>query len=159
MTTKLNPRAQQPVKSGMLIPPRRKLVRGAFSFIAALLLATGAARADDPKSAAETYCHLLKLEGKDYQSCLEHPELWTTSAPSSPYAEKDYMIDCVSYKWKERHFHLKRGDACVFRNCRGNPPEICAEGNWGRVPRKLLREQLRDLGRVPRAKYVKANSK
>ena len=81
------------------------------------------------------------------------------NSPSRVYAERDYMIDCHSYKWKERHFHLKRGSACVFRNCRANPPEICAEGNWGRVPRKLLREQLRDLGRVPRWENVTTDPK
>jgi len=31
----------------------------------------------DPKSGADAYCHALKLDGESYQSCLEHPELWT----------------------------------------------------------------------------------
>lgn len=38
MTTKLNPRAQQPVRFRVL-PPRRKLVRGAFYFGLTLLAA------------------------------------------------------------------------------------------------------------------------
>jgi hypothetical protein len=42
-----------------------------------------------------------------------------------------------------------------MRNCRSNPPEICAGGNWGPVPRELLRQQLHDLGRVPHERYVK----
>jgi hypothetical protein len=107
--------------------------------IAALLLAKGAARADDVRVRDATAAELLAIMKK----------------PSFAYAEKDYMWDCQSYKWKERQYHLKRGDACVMRNCRSNPPEICAGGNWGPVPSKLLKQQLRDLGRVPRERYVK----
>jgi hypothetical protein len=42
---KLNPRSQQPVRSGVL-PPRRKLVSGVFS-LAMLFLATGTAHAQN----------------------------------------------------------------------------------------------------------------
>jgi len=44
-------------------------------------------QADDPKSTAEIHCQLLKLDGKDYQSCLDHPGLWTS--PEAPYSDED----------------------------------------------------------------------
>jgi hypothetical protein len=118
----------------------------------------------DPKSGADAYCHALKLDGESYQSCLEHPELWTWGPEHSPYAEKDYIWDCASYRWKweDRSFGRRQGyktlaDACVKRTCGGNP-SMCADGNLGYVPRKLRQQQqqqLRDLGRVPRERYVK----
>jgi hypothetical protein len=83
--------------------------------------------------------------------------------PQNPYAEKDYIWDCASYRWKweDRSFGSKHGyktlaDACVMRHCRGaNNQYFCTDGNLGYVPRKLRRQQLRDLGRIPRERYVK----
>jgi hypothetical protein len=128
--------------------------------IAALLLATGTAHSDDPKSGAETYCRLLKLQTDEaFQSCVEHPDLWTYAPDSSPYSEKDYIWDCVSYrwKWKEMKYYKTLAEACVMRPCRwADNWAMCANGNLGYVPRKLRRQQLRELGRVPRQKYVKA---
>jgi|SRR6516165_3144222 len=120
------------------------------------------AQTPDAKSGADVYCRSLKLETDEaYQSCLLHPELWTLEPNSSPYSEKDYIWDCVSYRWKweEAKYYKTLADACVMRSCRGNHVALCANGNWGYVPRKLRRIQLRELGRVPNAKYVKANSK
>ena len=79
------------------------------------------------------------------------------------YAQKDYIWDCASYRWKweDREWGRKHGyktlaDACVMRPCRWMDNwSMCADGNMGYVPRKLLRKQLRDLGRVPRERYVK----
>ena len=105
--------------------------------IAALFLAKGATHAEVQMRDA-TAAELLAIMNK----------------PSFAYAEKDYMIDCQSYHWKA----LRSGnplDGCVLRNCRSNPPEICANGNWGPVPRKLRKIQLRELGRVPQERYVK----
>ena len=80
------------------------------------------------------------------------------------YAEKDYIWDCASYrfKWEEdrswgrSHGYKTLADACVKRYCRsaGNWA-MCANGNLGYVPRKLRRIQLRELGRVPQERYVK----
>jgi len=120
------------------------------------------------RSRSQAYCHLLKLNTDEaYQSCLEHPELWTYAPDSSPYAEKDYIWDCASYRWKweDRSFGRRNGyktlaDACVMRPCRWMDNwAMCANGNMGYVPRKLRRIQQRELGRVPHEKYVKANSK
>ena len=96
--------------------------------VAALFLATGTAHAEVQVRDA-TAAELLAIMNK----------------PSFAYAEKDYIIDCVSYLGTK---------GCVTRNCRSNPPEVCMNGNWGRVPRKLLRQQLRELGRVPHERYV-----
>jgi hypothetical protein len=79
------------------------------------------------------------------------------------YAEKDYIWDCASYRWKweDREFGRHHGyktlaDACVMRPCRWlDNWAMCANGNLGYVPRKLRRQQLRDLGRIPRERYVK----
>jgi hypothetical protein len=103
-------------------------MRAHISLIAALFLATGAAQAEVEVRQA-TAEELLAIMNK----------------PSYAYAEKDYIWDCVSY--------LKT-KGCVMRNCRGNPPEVCANGNWGRVPRNLLRIQRRELGRIPQERYV-----
>jgi hypothetical protein len=71
-----------------------------------------------------------------------HAETSAVESRNSPYAEKDYIWDCASYHWK------------ALRS--GNPLDGCVrDGNWGPVPRKLRRQQLRDLGRVPRERYVK----
>jgi hypothetical protein len=78
------------------------------------------------------------------------------------YAEKDYIWDCASYRWKwedrefgRRHGYKTLADACVMRRCRmlGNWA-YCANGNVGYVPRKLRKQQLRDLGRIPSERYV-----
>jgi hypothetical protein len=134
--------------------PRDTSVKRLFlSSVAALFLATGVAHAEVP------HCKDVPPGTPCWRESTAEELKAILNKPSYAYAEKDYMIDCQSYKWKERAFHLKRGDACVFRNCRSNPPEICAGGNWGPVPRKLLRQQIRDLGRVPRERYVKDVSK
>jgi hypothetical protein len=102
--------------------------------IAALFLATGAARADDPKSSAEIYCELLKLEGKDYQSCLQNPAVWTYVRPEWPYSDKDagwpVMIEgdwgCGKISLRRTHqkvnnqggwdsFHLYSSDGKFFK--------------------------------------------
>jgi hypothetical protein len=137
-----------------------------LTVIAALMFMALRPAQADPKSGADAYCHALKLDTEAYQSCLDHPELWTYVPNSSPYADKDYIWDCASYRWKweDRSFGRHHGyktlaDACVKRSCRGNPPNVCADGNWGYVPRKLRRIQWRELGRVPHEKYAKENSK
>jgi hypothetical protein len=80
----------------------------------------------------------------------------------NPYAAKDYIWDCASYRWKweDRSFGRPNGyktlaDACVKRNCGGNNQFFCNGGNLGYVPSKLRRQQLRDLGRVPHERYVR----
>jgi hypothetical protein len=106
--------------------------------VAALFLATGTAHAEVQVRDA-TAAELLAIMNK----------------PSFAYAEKDYIWDCASYAWKAQHYHFAYADACVQRNCQSNPPEICAGGNIGHVPRKLRRQQIRELGRVPQERYVK----
>jgi hypothetical protein len=56
----------------------------------------------------------------------------------NPYAEKDYIWDCASYRWKweDRGFGRHAGcktlaDACVKRNCGGNNQYFCDGGNVG----------------------------
>lgn len=131
--------------------------------LAALLLATGTAYAYDEsdevlrercENGATYWCPILDQR-------IEQRKRWI-EANQSPYAEKDYIIDCQSYRWKwedrsfgRRHGYKTLADACVTRNCRSNPPGLCDDGNWGPVPRALLEEQLRDLGRVPGKRYVK----
>jgi hypothetical protein len=73
--------------------------------------------------------------------------------PPNPYAEKDYIWDCASYRWKweDRSFGRHHGyktlaDACVKRNCGGNNQYFCDDGNLGYVPRKLRKMQLMILG-------------
>jgi hypothetical protein len=73
------------------------------------------------------------------------------NSPSHAYAKKDYIWDCVSYAGRKD----KGPRGCVVRNCRSHPPEVCAGGKWGHVPRKLRKEQIRDLGRIPQERYVK----
>jgi hypothetical protein len=81
----------------------------------------------------------------------------------NPYAQKGYIWDCASYRWKweDRSFGRPKGyktlaDACVKRPCRMLDNQyMCAGGNLGYVPRKLRSQQLRDLGRVPSERYVK----
>jgi hypothetical protein len=96
----------------------------------------------------------LVCDNKDKEKCKLAP---------NPYAEKDYIWDCASYRWKweDRSFGRSNGyktlaDACVKRPCRWlDNWAMCAGGNLGYVPRKLRRQQLRDLGRVPSERYVK----
>jgi hypothetical protein len=75
----------------------------------------------------------------------------------NPYAEKDYVWDCASYRWKWEDRRVPTlAAACVMRYCRsGDNQYFCTDGNLGYVPHKLRRQQLRDLGRVPRERYVK----
>jgi len=116
--------------------------------IAALFLATGTAQSEELLKTTLPHC-----EENDTRPCWRETTreelLKTMNSPSYRYAEKDYIWDCETYKWKG---HGK--PYCVTRGCRGNPPEVCASGNWGRVPRKLRRQQLRELGRVPHERYV-----
>ena len=81
---------------------------------------------------------------------------------SGPFAEKDCIWDCASYRWKwedrsfgRRHGYKTLADACVKRNSGGNNQYYCLGGNLGYVPRKLRKQQLRDLGRVPQERYVR----
>jgi hypothetical protein len=124
--------------------------------IAALFLATGA-QAEEVES---TY--VLR------ERCKNGATYWCDvlnerSAPSRAYAEKDYIWDCASYRWKwedrtfgARHGYKTLADACVMRTCRSADNwSMCAHGNLGYVPRKLREQQLRDLGRVPKERYVK----
>jgi hypothetical protein len=130
-----------------------------ISVISALLLVTGTAHAET----SEEYC--LREYGQDnkaYDRCMREHHAYATEERNSPYAEKDYIWDCASYRWKwedrsfgRRHGYKTLADACVKRSCGGNNQYFCDDGNLGYVPRKLRRQQLRDLGRVPRERYVK----
>src|SRR5262249_25538928 len=103
----------------------------------------------------EEYC--LREYGQDnkaYDRCMRERHAYAVESRNSPYAEKDYIWACASYPWKA----LRSGtpvDGCVRRYCDiSNNPGLCDDGNWGPVPRKLRKMQRRDLGRVPRKRYV-----
>jgi hypothetical protein len=135
------------------------ITRALLSGIAALFLATGTAHAET----SEEYC--LREYGQDnkaYDRCMREHHAYATEERNSPYADKDYVWDCASYRWKwedrtfgRRHGYKTLADACVKRNCGGNNQYFCNNGNLGYVPRKLRRQQLRDLGRVPHERYVR----
>jgi hypothetical protein len=121
--------------------------------IAALLLATGTAHAETP----EEYClREYGLDNKAYDRCMREHHAYAIEERNSPYADKDYVWDCASYRWKWETRRVRTlAAACVQRSCQGNSQYYCTDGNLGYVPRKLRKIQLRDLGRVPRERYVK----
>ena len=84
----------------------------------------------------------------DWYRCLKKQ---AAKRKASPYAEKDYIWDCASYRWKWEDKNFGRtnryktlADACVKRPCRWlDNWAMCGDGNMGYVPRKLLGQQLR----------------